>query len=135
MSREKVEKEARKSGLAVEVVAHLAELYGTRFSGVLDVLPKNKRGAEPLCPHCRDILAQVQHAVEEESALTVSDFLLRRSLSGLEHCQGLDAVDKVADEMGRILGWSLEEQRVQMEAYRVQAELGQLFRAANAAKA
>ena len=135
VSREKVEKEAQKSGLAVEVVAHLAELYGTRFSGVLDVLPKNKRGAEPLCPHCKDILAQVQHAVEEESALTVSDFLLRRSLSGLEHCQGLDAVDKVADEMGRILGWSLEEQRVQMEAYRVQAELGQLFRGANAAKA
>ena len=33
---------------------------------------------------------------EEQSALTVSDFLLRRSLAGLEKCQGLDAVDTVA---------------------------------------
>ena len=126
--RERVEKEAQENSLAVDIVVHLAELYGSRFSAVLDIVHKNKRGAEPLCPHCKDILAQVQHAIEEESALTVSDFLLRRSLSGLSHCQGLDAVETVASEMGRILGWSAEEQHVQVEAYKSQAELGQRFR-------
>ena len=126
--QKKVETSAQESGLAVDTVAHLAQLYGSRFPGVLDIVRKNKRGTEPICPHCKDILAQVQHAIEEESALTVSDFLLRRSLSGLEHCQGLDAVETVAGEMGRILGWSADEQRGQVEAYKAQAALGQRFR-------
>ena len=80
------------------------------------------------------MLAQVQYAIEEESALTVSDFLLRRSLSGLAQCQGLDAVETIAKEMGRILGWSLAEQRRQVEAYRAQVQLGQVFREKIAAK-
>jgi glycerol-3-phosphate dehydrogenase len=129
VSSQEVEKAARENNLPADTVAHLAELYGSRFSGVLDTIRKNPRGAEPVCPHCKDILAQVQHAVEEESAFTVSDFLLRRSLSGLAQCQGLDAVEKVAGEMGRILEWSTEEKHRQIEAYKAQAILGQKFRA------
>jgi glycerol-3-phosphate dehydrogenase len=66
--------------------------------------------------------------VKEESALTVADFLLRRSAVGLMSCQGLDAVETVAQEMGRLLKWSQTEQRRQVEAYRSQAALGQHFR-------
>ena len=65
----------------------------------------------------------------------MSDFLLRRSLSGLAHCQGLDAVETVAGEMGRILGWSADEQERQGEAYRAQVALGQRFRAGSTATA
>jgi glycerol-3-phosphate dehydrogenase len=66
--------------------------------------------------------------VKEESALTVSDFLLRRSAVGLESCQGLDGVETVAQEMGRLLGWSKAEQQRQVETYRAHAALGQHFR-------
>jgi glycerol-3-phosphate dehydrogenase len=128
VSRQQIEEASRESKLDAEVVAHLAELYGSRFKGVIKFAQKSSLGTRPICPHCKDILSQVQHAIEEESALTVSDFLLRRSLSGLAECQGLDAVDTVAEEMGRILGWSKDEQSRQVAIYKAQAELAQSFR-------
>jgi glycerol-3-phosphate dehydrogenase len=127
--RETVEHAAQESGLRTETVAHLATLYGSRFSQVLNLACQDVRGGQPICPHCRDVLSQVRHSVEEESALTVSDFLLRRSLVGLGPCQGLDAVGTVAQEMGRLLGWNADEKRRQVEAYRASAALGQRFKA------
>ena len=129
VSPKMVAKAAKDSGLAVETVAHLASLYGSRFSQVLELVRRDKRGRQPICPHCPDVLAQVEHSVKEEGAFTVSDFLLRRSAVGLGACQGLDAVETVAKEMGRVLGWSKREQQRQVEAYRAQAALGQSFRA------
>jgi glycerol-3-phosphate dehydrogenase len=120
---------ARESSLPLNTVRHLAALYGSRFSQILDLVKHNKRGGQRLCPHCPDILAQVEHSVKEESALTVADFLLRRSNAGLMSCQGLDAVETVAQEMGRLLKWSQAEQRRQIEAYRARAALCQHFRA------
>jgi glycerol-3-phosphate dehydrogenase len=128
-SQEAVAKGAQESGLSVETVAHLAALYGSRFSQVLDLVKRDKRGGQPVCSHCPDILAQVWHAVEKEGAFTVSDFLLRRSAVGLGSCQGLDGAEAVAKEMGHVLGWSKTEQQREVEAYRSQASLCQHFRA------
>ncbi len=127
---EQVANAAKNSGLPLETVAHLARLYGSRFTQILELLPANPRGTEPICAHSTDILAQVEHAVKTEGALTVSDFLLRRSAAGLASCQGLDGVEKVAVEMGRLLGWSPIQQQQQIDAYRAQTALGQHFRAA-----
>ena len=125
---EQIEQSARESGLSAETVAYLAGLYGSASTHVLGLAQKDGRGKQPLCPHSRDILAQVWHAVNEESALTVSDFLLRRSACGLNQCQGLDAVETVATEMGSLLGWSAEERQRQIAEYRNAAALGQHFR-------
>jgi glycerol-3-phosphate dehydrogenase len=73
-------------------------------------------------------MAQVAYAIEQESALTISDFLLRRGSAGLSSCQGLDAVDKVADEMGRILKWGIEEKQAQIGEYKATVALSQEFR-------
>jgi glycerol-3-phosphate dehydrogenase len=126
--QEKVAKAAKESGLSVETVRHLADLYGSRSSQVLRLVQHDKRGGQPLCPHCPDILAQVEHSVKQEGALTVSDFLLRRSAVGLGACQGLDAAEAVAKEMGRLLEWSKAEQQRQVEVYRAQVALCQHFR-------
>jgi glycerol-3-phosphate dehydrogenase len=131
--QQSLQQAANERGLSSDTVAHLASLYGSRFSQVLDILNRNPKGAQRLCPHCQDILAQVQHAVEQEGALTIEDFLLRRSAVGLSPCQGLDALNSVASEMGRLLGWSDAEQQRQVDAYRSQAALGQRFRNAGLA--
>ncbi len=128
VTMDKVAKAAKESGLPVETVKHLADFYGSRFSQVLKLAKHDKRAGQPICPHCKDILAQIEYSVKEESALTVSDFLLRRSAAGLESCQGLDGVETVAQEMGRLLGWSKAEQQRQVEVYRDHAALGQHFR-------
>lgn len=128
VSRGAVEQAARESDLPVETVSHLASLYGSRLGRLVDLARRDASGGQLLCPHCRDVMAQVWYAVEEESALTVSDFLLRRTAVGLGPCQGLDAVERVSQEMGRLLHWSASEQRQQVEAYRVRAAMGQRFR-------
>ena len=123
-----VEQATRQYNLPLETVSYLAELYGSRFSQVLDVVAQDATKGQRLCPHWPAILAQVQHAVEQEGALTVGDFMLRRSIAGLGPCQGLDAAEQVADEMGQLLGWSSEERQRQVEAYRDWTAIGQRFR-------
>ncbi|MFC1911610.1 glycerol-3-phosphate dehydrogenase/oxidase [Chloroflexota bacterium] len=125
---EKIEQAARESELALPTVAHLADLYGSRYRQVLESAQKDPRGKQTVCPHHPDILAQVWHAVEQESALTLDDFLLRRSYMSLGSGQGLDAVEIVAREMGRLLKWGAGERQRQIKTYRASVALGQRFR-------
>ena len=131
--QQSLQQAASEQGITLETVAHLASLYGSRFSQVLDLLKNNPKGAQRLCPHSQDILAQVQHAVEQEGALTIEDFLLRRSAVGLSPCQGLDALNSVASEMGRLLGWSDAQQQRQVDVYCSKAALGQRYRSSGLA--
>jgi glycerol-3-phosphate dehydrogenase len=73
-------------------------------------------------------MAQVKHSIEQENALYLGDFLLRRGSVGTSRCQGLDAVNKVADEMGNILNWSEHEKQAQIAQYKEQIALSQKFR-------
>ena len=118
---------AKEKGLPLETITHLAAIYGSRFSSVLNYASEDERLVKPIAPGYRDILAQIKHAVIEEQALSVSDFMLRRSAIGLGASQGLDAIDTVAREMGAILGWSDKERQNQIDAYRASAALGRHF--------
>ena len=123
-----IEKAAMENGLPLETAAHLAAIYGSRFASVLQYIREDKRLGNPISSGARDILAQIKHAVVEEAALSVSDFMLRRSFIGLGPEQGLDAVETVAREMGALLGWSSAEILKQVESYRAAAALGQRFK-------
>jgi glycerol-3-phosphate dehydrogenase len=122
------EKAAHESGLAPETINQLALIYGSRLASVLGYSREDKRLARPISPGGHDILAQIKHAVLEEQALSVSDFMLRRSFIGLRADQGLDAVDAVAREMAPLLGWSAAAMQQQAADYRATAALGQLYR-------
>ena len=121
--REEIQQTAQRNGMDESTVEHLTAIYGSRFSEIIDLATKDPAGKQPLCSHFPDIVAQVWHAVEEESALTIGDFLLRRGAAGLASCQGLDGVERIAQEMGRLLGWSISEQAAQIESYRSWAAL------------
>jgi glycerol-3-phosphate dehydrogenase len=60
--------------------------------------------------------------------MTVSDFMLRRSVVGLRGDQGIDAVTTVADEMQRLLHWSSGEKDRQVREHKSVASLAQKFR-------
>jgi glycerol-3-phosphate dehydrogenase len=128
VSEKEITQAARESKLPLNTVKYLAGLYGSRFSQVLDLVRKDKRGGQKLSANNPDILAQVQHSVKEESALTIADFMFHRSAIGWTAGQGLDAVEIVAKEMGRLLKWSQAEQRRQTEDYYSRAALCQHFR-------
>ena len=123
-----IEQAAQQNDLPRETVAYLTTLYGSRFSSVLDCVSADKRLGQPIVASCRDILAQIKYAIDEEEALTLSDFLLYCTNIGLGPSQGLDAIETVAREMGLLLGWSKTEEQDQMDSYRALAALGQRFR-------
>jgi glycerol-3-phosphate dehydrogenase len=119
---------ARTSGLPIATVAHLASIYGSSLKKVLEYVNEDKRLGNPISGGGRDILAQIKHAVLEEEALSVSDFMLYRSLIGLRPDQGLDAVDTVAREMAALLGWNSVERQKQSTDFRNTMALGQLYK-------
>jgi glycerol-3-phosphate dehydrogenase len=93
-------------------------IYGARFLDVLEYVKINRRLAGPISKSNLDILAQINYAVDEESAMSLSDFLLRRTNIGWTPMQGRDAIDTVASDMGLLLGWSIWERQKQVDSYR-----------------
>ncbi len=122
------QKAALAGGLPVATVTHLASIYGSRMGEVLKYIDEDKRLSKPISGSGPDILAQIKHAVHEEEALSVSDFMLRRSLIGLRPDQGLDAVDTVAREMAALLSWNSTQVQKQSADYHSTIALGQLYK-------
>ena len=129
LSIEEMKLISRENGLSIETISHLHNLYGSRLSEVIEFMERDPQGKQQICPHSRDIIAQIWHAVETEQACTPTDFLLRRSFTGMASCLGLDAVETVAKEMGKLLGWTESEQQKQVSAYNGFISLSQRFKA------
>jgi glycerol-3-phosphate dehydrogenase len=128
VTREELSKYTADTKIDFETVSYLASLYGSRYTKVLDYAQRGARGIQPLCQHSKDITAEIWYAVGEESTYTVSDFMMRRSGLGLAECQGLDAVEIVGREMGKLFNWSPEEQQRQVNEYRNTASLAQKYK-------
>jgi glycerol-3-phosphate dehydrogenase len=119
---------ARENGQPVETITHLSGIYGSCLSQVLELVKADSKSGNQIRPGYPDIRAQIKYAIIEEEALTVNDFMLRRSLLGLGPTQGKDAVAAVANEMGNILGWSHTERQQQIRDYQDCIALNQRFR-------
>jgi glycerol-3-phosphate dehydrogenase len=109
---------AIENGISVESLNRLVSLYGSRYTEVLDYLKKDRRLGERICKTQPDIMAEVVHAIEKESAITLTDFMIRRSLIAFRQCEGLDCCRKVARKMGAILHWSSRKAAEQVNAYK-----------------
>jgi glycerol-3-phosphate dehydrogenase len=109
---------AKENGISVETLDRLVSLYGSRHREVLNYLKKDRRLRERICKTQPDIMAEVVHAIEKESAVTLTDFMIRRSLIAFRQCEGLDCCTKVAKKMGAILRWSSRSVTQQVNAYK-----------------
>lgn len=111
----------RELDLPADVRLHLARLYGTEHTALLDLV-----AAEPALGRRvserdgrLDIAAQVVHAVTEESARTVADVIDRRLVLGTLGGVTPGEVHAVAALMAPLLGW--DEARVAREEGRYAA--------------
>ncbi|MBN2169286.1 MAG: glycerol-3-phosphate dehydrogenase/oxidase [Actinobacteria bacterium] len=92
---------------------------GTDALEVLSLCDRDGSMAEKLSPEIPYIKAQVEFATRNEMALTVTDFMVRRSeIFYTATDQGISVSDSVADIMGDALNWSSEEKTLQAEKYR-----------------
>ena len=93
-------------------------VYGGNARALADIAQGDPAAAQDLgVKHLT--LAEVRYAIQEEMALTITDFFARRaSIFYWTEDGGLSIAGTVADEMARLLGWSTEQRSEQLAAYR-----------------
>jgi glycerol-3-phosphate dehydrogenase len=111
-------------GLPADVANHLAQSYGTRAAGVLAA-----GVAERIEPDLPFVWAEIDHAIQKEVAVTVTDVLARR-VPLLLHArdQGLDVAEEVARRLGTAHDLSEQERSRQVDEYRTYVTLSRSFR-------
>jgi glycerol-3-phosphate dehydrogenase len=123
-----VSEEMAATGLSRATLRMLVETYGRAFPRVLDLGRKLPDGFERLCPSNPEIVAQLHHAVREEVAVSLQDFLLRRTGIGQSRCQGLDCAEPIAARMAELAGWTPRRLDAELEAYSKHVEQSRRFR-------
>jgi glycerol-3-phosphate dehydrogenase len=120
--RRSADSQAAGLGLEARQIEYLAGLYGPRAGAVIDRVRRNRALSEQICPRNPDIAAQVEEAVEREWAVTLADFLLRRTGIGSSPCLGLDCAQRAAQMMGRAAGWDESRQAREIGEYQALIE-------------
>jgi glycerol-3-phosphate dehydrogenase len=115
--------------LADDAARRLVERYGTEHARVLACADGRPELLEPLMPGCPVLAVEAVYAARDEMALTLEDFLRRRSglmLFGDDSCRAVATA--AARVMAGALGWSPEEAGRQLTIYHVAVERMFAFR-------
>jgi glycerol-3-phosphate dehydrogenase len=112
------------STLAPDAQSRLRRLYGAT---VARLLTRDAR-AEPVAGIGGVLRAEIEHAIDEEMALTLEDVLERRTRALLfDGRQALDGVEEVAAIMARRLGWDAARTGAELDHYRSLAKGSRSF--------
>lgn len=110
--------------ISIATARLLANTYGTRGIEVARLARKDSELAKPLVEGRPEIMAQVDYAVNEELACTLSDIMVRRTqLFYRDLDQGLGASEAVASRLATLLGWDDTERQRNIDEYA--AEVGE----------
>jgi glycerol-3-phosphate dehydrogenase len=98
-------------GLSADTLEHLARLYGTEHTAILDLVADDPSLGKPLSGNDGrlDIAAQAVYAVTNEGAGTLADVLDRRLVLGTLGVLERDEVERTAVAAATAFGWSLED--------------------------
>jgi glycerol-3-phosphate dehydrogenase len=116
---------ARRHDVAVGVVEHLLERYGTLTVEVLSLVAADPALGRPVAGAPEYLAAEIVYAASHEGALHLEDALTRRTRISIEtEHRGTDSVEHVASLMGDVLGWDAATRSREVEHYlaRVAAE-------------
>jgi len=106
------------AGVPAMTTDRIAWLYGTGMETLLRFGDEDPAWLHPLAPGTPALRAEVRLAVEQEMALTLTDFMDRRSaLMLFSEDQGRAAAPEAARIMGALLGWSDERRAKEQKAY------------------
>ncbi len=120
---------ARYPQLERDVVAHVVSAYGPAATTLLAPIEEEAEMGCRIVPGLPYIWAEVPYAVQHEMALTLSDFMVRRThIIHEDKDQGTACAAEVAAAMARELGWDSAEVERQMRAYDQQVALTRAFR-------
>ncbi|NIQ37053.1 MAG: glycerol-3-phosphate dehydrogenase [Proteobacteria bacterium] len=111
-----------------ETAAHFVETYGANIPVLLRAIEKTPEGMDRIHSHLPYVWGELTYAIDHEMALTLDDFLTRRThIFSLARDQGADLCKAVADRMQERLGWSAEEKQTQIDRFRAGIRLTRHF--------
>lgn len=107
---DEVRRSRRTAGLSPDVLVHLARLYGTEYTAIVDLVVDDPTLGRPLSTRAGrlDIAAQAVYAVTHEGAGTLADVLDRRLVLGTLGVLERDEVERTAIACASAFGWDLE---------------------------
>jgi glycerol-3-phosphate dehydrogenase len=105
----------------------LARRYGHAAERVLAVASERGELAQPIVEGLPDLLAEAPFAARHEQARSVGDVLLRRTRLGLLAARevsapGSESPRRVAEAIGRELGWDARRVGAEVERFRAEAD-------------
>ena len=111
------ERAAAEFHLARTVAERIVRTYGSRWPQVLDPLRTDKRLAEPFPGTPTLLAAEVEFAIRHEMAMTLEDFLLRRSGLNWAACTLREAAPAVAQIFAARFGWNAERSKSALDDF------------------
>jgi len=102
--------------LPSELRKRLMDVYGKAWTEVVGSSDGKHMLREPLAPDVPVLGCEVQHAVTNEMALTLSDVVLRRTGLGSESCPPARALASAASIMGDLLSWTPQRRSEEVHA-------------------
>ncbi len=118
-------------GISAPIARHLVLTYGVRAEAVAFRATNDPGARVPLNSELPYLAAEVDEAVRQEFAVTLSDTLSRRiPLLLRARDQGLSAAPIAAERMARRLGWSPARTREEVDRYVTVVEDSRRFRRA-----
>lgn len=106
-------------GLSEDTIEHLLSHYGTESAAVYNLCREDRSLREPLHHEHPAIEAEVVYVTRRELACRVEDVMVRRLHLYYEtRHHGAPAAPRVAELMGRELGWEPERVTAEAEEYR-----------------
>ena len=116
---------AEESGLHLHQIEHLLTRYGTRIFELLALIDERPELAEGIPGTKTYLCVEAAYAASHEGALHIDDVLTRRTRISIETFdRGVEAAERVAQEMGAVLGWDPKKRKREVDHYvlRVRAE-------------
>jgi glycerol-3-phosphate dehydrogenase len=93
--------------ISAEDQTRLISIYG---AAALDIVRCARESPESTSL----LMAEVRHAVESEMALSLTDLLMRRMMTGFDWLPGDPRIEQAAETMGAVLGWTPDETQRQI---------------------
>ena len=105
-------------GLSTKTVVRLLHAYGSDYLKILSLGLIDRNFLDPLSAEDSVLRAEAIYGVEDEMAMTLEDFMERRtSLKHFGQNQGMDVAAEVVQLMGERLNWDEAQMKRQLEAY------------------
>lgn len=100
------------------VCERLLRIYGSRAGEVAELAKRDEALSKPFNQAANAVAAEIVFAFERESAKTLTDCFLRRTMLGLNPDLGLGDIQAAAAIGKQFLGWSDQRAQQEVEAYR-----------------